>query len=75
MATHNAPDKCQCDEGDGVLRKGGMIWMVQILAVLDKDVVWVNPDCGLKTRKYEQVRPALENMVAAAKKLRKEVAV
>lgn len=47
----------------------------QILAVLDRDVVWVNPDCGLKTRKYEQVRPALENMVAAAKKLRKEVAV
>ena len=49
--------------------------VVQILAVLDRDVVWVNPDCGLKTRKYEQVRPALENMVAAAKKLRKEVAV
>ncbi len=32
--------------------------------------LWVNPDCGLKTRKWEEVRPALVNMVAAAKALR-----
>ncbi len=32
--------------------------------------LWVNPDCGLKTRTWEQVRPALSNMVAAAKVLR-----
>lgn len=32
--------------------------------------VWVNPDCGLKTRRWEEVRPALEAMVAAARKLR-----
>jgi 5-methyltetrahydropteroyltriglutamate--homocysteine methyltransferase len=32
--------------------------------------LWVNPDCGLKTRKWEEVRPALVNMVAAAKKMR-----
>jgi 5-methyltetrahydropteroyltriglutamate--homocysteine methyltransferase len=32
--------------------------------------LWVNPDCGLKTRKWEEVRPALVNMVAAAKRLR-----
>ncbi|WP_127079619.1 5-methyltetrahydropteroyltriglutamate--homocysteine S-methyltransferase [Rhodomicrobium lacus] len=32
--------------------------------------LWVNPDCGLKTRRWEEVRPALENMVAAAKALR-----
>jgi 5-methyltetrahydropteroyltriglutamate--homocysteine methyltransferase len=32
--------------------------------------IWVNPDCGLKTRKWEEVRPALENMVAAARQLR-----
>jgi 5-methyltetrahydropteroyltriglutamate--homocysteine methyltransferase len=32
--------------------------------------LWVNPDCGLKTRKWEEVRPALENMVTAARKVR-----
>ncbi len=32
--------------------------------------LWVNPDCGLKTRKWEEVRPALINMVTAAKSLR-----
>jgi 5-methyltetrahydropteroyltriglutamate--homocysteine methyltransferase len=30
----------------------------------------VNPDCGLKTRQWEEVIPALTNMVAAAKTLR-----
>jgi 5-methyltetrahydropteroyltriglutamate--homocysteine methyltransferase len=37
---------------------------------LSPDQIWVNPDCGLKTRKWDEVRPALENMVAAARKLR-----
>ena len=32
--------------------------------------IWINPDCGLKTRKWEEVRPALVNMVAAARELR-----
>jgi len=32
--------------------------------------IWVNPDCGLKTRKWEEVKPALENMVAVARQLR-----
>jgi 5-methyltetrahydropteroyltriglutamate--homocysteine methyltransferase len=32
--------------------------------------LWVNPDCGLKTRNWEEVRPALMNMVAAARRLR-----
>jgi 5-methyltetrahydropteroyltriglutamate--homocysteine methyltransferase len=32
--------------------------------------LWVNPDCGLKTRQWEEVIPALENMVAAARELR-----
>lgn len=32
--------------------------------------LWVNPDCGLKTRHWEETRLALEKMVAAAKKLR-----
>jgi 5-methyltetrahydropteroyltriglutamate--homocysteine methyltransferase len=35
------------------------------------DQLWVNPDCGLKTRKWEEVRPALINMVAAARQLRR----
>ncbi len=37
---------------------------------LSPDQLWVNPDCGLKTRKWEEVRPALINMVAAARQLR-----
>jgi len=32
--------------------------------------LWVNPDCGLKTRGWEEVIPALKNMVEAAKTLR-----
>ena len=32
--------------------------------------LWINPDCGLKTRQWSEVIPALANMVAAAKTLR-----
>jgi 5-methyltetrahydropteroyltriglutamate--homocysteine methyltransferase len=32
--------------------------------------LWVNPDCGLKTRQWDEVRPALANLVAAARILR-----
>jgi 5-methyltetrahydropteroyltriglutamate--homocysteine methyltransferase len=39
---------------------------------LSSDQIWVNPDCGLKTRKWEEVRPALLNMVEAARQLRTE---
>ncbi len=35
--------------------------------------IWVNPDCGLKTRGWAEVKPALESMVKVAKKLRQEV--
>ena len=35
--------------------------------------LWVNPDCGLKTRQWAEVLPALTNMVAAAKTLRANV--
>jgi 5-methyltetrahydropteroyltriglutamate--homocysteine methyltransferase len=37
---------------------------------LAPDRIWVNPDCGLKTRRWEEVRPALNNMVKAAKMMR-----
>ncbi|TSD83784.1 5-methyltetrahydropteroyltriglutamate--homocysteine S-methyltransferase [Mycobacterium sp. KBS0706] len=35
--------------------------------------IWINPDCGLKTRGWTEVRPALANMVAAARQLRASV--
>jgi 5-methyltetrahydropteroyltriglutamate--homocysteine methyltransferase len=35
--------------------------------------LWVNPDCGLKTRQWAEVLPALSNMVAAARSLRASV--
>jgi 5-methyltetrahydropteroyltriglutamate--homocysteine methyltransferase len=34
--------------------------------------LWVNPDCGLKTRAYSEVRGGLTNLVAAARQLRAE---
>jgi 5-methyltetrahydropteroyltriglutamate--homocysteine methyltransferase len=43
------------------------------LRYLRADQIWVNPDCGLKTRDWDQVVPALKAMVAAAKSVRKEV--
>ena len=44
-----------------------------ILTVLQPDRVWVNPDCGLKTRKPEEVWPALEHMVEAAQEVRRSL--
>ena len=35
--------------------------------------LWVNPDCGLKTRGWAEVRPAMANLVAAARQLRAEI--
>ena len=46
----------------------------QMLDVLESKVLWVNPDCGLKTRKYSEVKPGLIHMVEAAKKIRAELA-
>jgi 5-methyltetrahydropteroyltriglutamate--homocysteine methyltransferase len=40
------------------------------LEVLSPDQLWVNPDCGLKTRRWEEVEPSLEHMVEAAKAMR-----
>ncbi|MCY3695038.1 MAG: 5-methyltetrahydropteroyltriglutamate--homocysteine S-methyltransferase [Chloroflexi bacterium] len=37
---------------------------------LRPEQLWVNPDCGLKTRSWEEVEPALRNMVAATERLR-----
>jgi 5-methyltetrahydropteroyltriglutamate--homocysteine methyltransferase len=43
-------------------------------AHLAPEQLWVNPDCGLKTRKWEEVKPAIDAMVAAARELRVRVA-
>jgi len=43
------------------------------LEVLEPSQIWVNPDCGLKTRGWKEVDPALKAMVAAAKELRGEL--
>ena len=37
---------------------------------VDKQRLWVNPDCGLKTRGWPEVQSSLENMVLATKELR-----
>ena len=48
--------------------------MVQLLekalTVIPREYLWVNPDCGLKTRKWEETIESLGNMVKAAKTLR-----
>lgn len=44
-----------------------------ILAKLPADNVWINPDCGLKTREEPEAKQALINMVAAAKQVRGEL--
>ena len=40
------------------------------LKVLPREQLWVNPDCGLKTRAWPEVEKSLVNLVAAAKKMR-----
>jgi len=45
-----------------------------VAAGIDVSKIWLNPDCGLKTRRWEEVLPSLRNMVAAAKLVREEMA-
>ncbi len=51
--------------------------MVQLMEKAAKVVpaqrLWVNPDCGLKTRKWAEVTPALEHMVKATEEIRKRL--
>jgi 5-methyltetrahydropteroyltriglutamate--homocysteine methyltransferase len=44
------------------------------LQVVPKDQLWVNPDCGLKTRGWEEVRESIGNLIAATRKVRSETA-
>ncbi|WP_336048669.1 5-methyltetrahydropteroyltriglutamate--homocysteine S-methyltransferase [Streptomyces sp. CA2R101] len=50
------------DETMALLRRG--------LEAIPAERLWVNPDCGLKTRGWPEVRAALENLVAAARRTR-----
>ena len=43
-----------------------------MLTKIDRDKLWVNPDCGLKTRGMEESDASLRNMVSAAKRIREE---
>lgn len=49
----------------GLLRKAA--------GLISPELLWVNPDCGLKTRGWEETEKSLERMVQAAKEIRKEV--
>lgn len=44
-------------------------------SVLTVEQLWVNPDCGLKTRRWEEVEPSLRHMMAAARSLRERMSV
>ena len=43
--------------------------------ILPKEQIWVNPDCGLKTRKEEETVASLKNMVKATEYIRNQKAV
>ncbi len=44
----------------------------KMLAKIPREKLWVNPDCGLKTRGWAETVPSLENLVGSARKLRNE---
>jgi 5-methyltetrahydropteroyltriglutamate--homocysteine methyltransferase len=44
-----------------------------LIEVLPVEKLWINPDCGLKTRKWEEVKPSLKNMVEATKIVREKL--
>ncbi len=79
FATFNYPNEI----GPGVYdihspRVPGVEEMVQLMEkaakVVPAERLWVNPDCGLKTRKWAEVTPALEHMVQATQEIRKRLA-
>ncbi|MYX17579.1 5-methyltetrahydropteroyltriglutamate--homocysteine S-methyltransferase [Streptomyces sp. SID8374] len=53
------------EEAAALLRKG--------LEAIPAERLWVNPDCGLKTRGWPETRASLENLVAAAREIRAEL--
>ncbi|WP_327227557.1 5-methyltetrahydropteroyltriglutamate--homocysteine S-methyltransferase [Streptomyces platensis] len=62
----HSPRIPSADETAALLRKG--------LEAIPAERLWVNPDCGLKTRGWPETRASLENLVAAARTVRTELA-
>lgn len=44
-----------------------------MLRKIPKEKLWINPDCGLKTRGEEETAASLKNLVEAAQNIRKEL--
>ncbi|MFF2147612.1 5-methyltetrahydropteroyltriglutamate--homocysteine S-methyltransferase [Kitasatospora sp. NPDC058190] len=62
----HSPRVPSTDEAVALLRAG--------LAAIPAERLWVNPDCGLKTRGWAETRASLDSLVAAARHLREELA-
>ncbi|WP_406306437.1 5-methyltetrahydropteroyltriglutamate--homocysteine S-methyltransferase [Streptomyces sp. NBC_00885] len=58
----HSPRVPSAEEATALLRKG--------LEAIPAERLWVNPDCGLKTRGWPEVRTSLEHLVAAAREIR-----
>lgn len=58
----HSPRVPSVEEMEGLLERA--------LATIPAQRLWVNPDCGLKTRRWAEVEPALRHMVTAARRLR-----
>ncbi|MFC9588972.1 5-methyltetrahydropteroyltriglutamate--homocysteine S-methyltransferase [Streptomyces sp. NPDC056944] len=61
----HSPRVPSTDEAAALLRKG--------LDAIPAERLWVNPDCGLKTRGWPETRASLQNLVAAAREVRAEL--
>ncbi|MFJ3765567.1 5-methyltetrahydropteroyltriglutamate--homocysteine S-methyltransferase [Streptomyces sp. NPDC090082] len=61
----HSPRVPSTEEAAALLRKG--------LEAIPADRLWVNPDCGLKTRGWPETRASLEHLVAAAREVRTEL--
>ncbi|MFJ8431156.1 5-methyltetrahydropteroyltriglutamate--homocysteine S-methyltransferase [Kitasatospora sp. NPDC094019] len=62
----HSPRVPSTDEAVELLRAG--------LAAIPAERLWVNPDCGLKTRGWTETRASLDSLVGAARRLREELA-
>ncbi|WP_328390030.1 5-methyltetrahydropteroyltriglutamate--homocysteine S-methyltransferase [Streptomyces sp. NBC_00400] len=62
----HSPRVPSAEEAAALLRKG--------LEAIPAERLWVNPDCGLKTRGWPETRASLENLVTAARTVRTELA-
>ena len=61
----HSPRIVETEEVETLLRKA--------LDVLSPEQLWVNPDCGLKTRQWAEIEPSLKHMVDAARTVRAEL--